>query len=967
MSSSRRNPNIKKANTEVEITPEQVNEFIKCSKDPVYFIKKYIKIQHPKHGSIPFELYDYQEKMIREFQENRYNICLLSRQSGKSTTSAAYILWFSIFQFDKTVLITSYKGDLAKEIIERIQYAYEYLPMWLKPGIPEGGWNKHSMAFDNKSRIISTTTSETSGRGLSISLLFCDELAHVKPHVQEQFWTSIGPTLSCVVGNTKVLTSDGYREIEEFHIEKNIGDYFPIDNLAVWGKAGMELVSNGYVSPESSTLIIRTRHGLEVEVTQNHPLYALRDQIPNMIPAKELNVGDHLRVDIGMNVFGDKNIDEDIAYMLGGYIAEGWMCNYYRKKDKYHSIYINNTDEDFRNVFLNSKVKKFTPLNSSQAKIKCHSVELVKLFESYGIEPHLKCFNKKVPKEIFKCDKKTICMFLAGLFDGGGSVTDRSINLTSTSKQLIQEIQLLLNNIGIVSSIYFNCSIKKMEYERKINILLPQGKHLQSLRDSWGLNIPLSQYKKFKDLIGLKIKRKIKRLDELIDKPEQDDFKHFSIPANKIKTTIKYFIKRSEKTEEWWRDNDIRLDKCFNRAEDRKITLKWLSRFYSKLKEIIVLTAEEECFFNEYLNHHHYWDDIVSITESKNKTYDFTVPKTHSFLQNGIIGSNTGGSCIVASTPNGDTELFSTIWRSAEVNLALAGSDVQFAPIRVKWSDVPGRDEEFKRKEISKIGLQKWLQEYECAFLSSDALLIDSQTLTTYPDLSNTIVYEKFGFQFFADITPNETYIVGVDPATGSLRDFSVIEVFHFPSLEQVAEFRNNSMDSTVVYSKLKKLFKFLGQNKCEVFFSVENNGVGEGILSLFNNDETIDETIVLISEEGKNRPGFTTTKNKKMKACLEFKTLFESGKLKIKSQIVLKELKTLVKKSVNYEAQRGSTDDCISAILVIIRIVNEMTTYDQRAFEKFFSYEEKDISDGEYKNSDEDYDDGYEPDPIVV
>jgi hypothetical protein len=201
-----KNPRIKRAHEEMEYTPEQVKELIKCSQDPIYFIENYVMIQHPIKGAIKFELYDYQRTLIYNYQHNRYNIVLSARQTGKSTTSAAFLLWYAIFNEDKTVLIAANKNSNAMEMISRIRYAYEYLPAWLKPGVADDGWNKHGVGFDNMSRIVSAATSENSGRGMSISLLFCDEFAFVRPGIQEEFWTSISPTLatggSCIIAST---------------------------------------------------------------------------------------------------------------------------------------------------------------------------------------------------------------------------------------------------------------------------------------------------------------------------------------------------------------------------------------------------------------------------------------------------------------------------------------------------------------------------------------------------------------------------------------------------------------------------------------------------------------------------------------------------------------------------------------------------------------------------------------------
>lgn len=202
---ARGNPGLKKSNTLTEYTQEQIVELAKCAKDPIYFIRNYIKIKHPKRGKINFNLYDYQEELIRMYMGNRFNIILSARQTGKTETSCAFLLWYAIFHPDKTVLIASNKSTNAMELIGKIRYAYEELPNWLKPGIDADNWNKHTCSFDNKSRIVSTTTSKDSGRGLAISLIYCDELAFVKPHVQEEFWDSILPTIS--TGGAMIITS----------------------------------------------------------------------------------------------------------------------------------------------------------------------------------------------------------------------------------------------------------------------------------------------------------------------------------------------------------------------------------------------------------------------------------------------------------------------------------------------------------------------------------------------------------------------------------------------------------------------------------------------------------------------------------------------------------------------------------------------------------------------------------------
>ena len=196
---------VKKSGLDHEYTPEQLMELRKCKKDIVYFCRKYVKIQHPVKGSIPFKLYPYQIKMLKAYQARRFVVVLSARQTGKSITSAIYLMWYAMFHKDQNILIASNKNAGAMEMIARIKHAYEEIPAWLKPGITDDGWNKHTIIFENNSKIDSVATSEDSGRGKSISLLFLDEFAFVKPGIQTEFWAAILPTLS--TGGACIMTS----------------------------------------------------------------------------------------------------------------------------------------------------------------------------------------------------------------------------------------------------------------------------------------------------------------------------------------------------------------------------------------------------------------------------------------------------------------------------------------------------------------------------------------------------------------------------------------------------------------------------------------------------------------------------------------------------------------------------------------------------------------------------------------
>lgn len=488
-------PGLKSANQLEEYTHEQLVELLKCKNDPIYFIEKYIWIKHPTKGKVRFKLYDYQKDLIRMYHTNKFVVALSSRQTGKTTTSCAFLLWEAIFTDDHTTLVVSNKSKNAMEIIGHIKYAYEELPSWLKPGVLDT-YNKHEVEFDNKTRIVSTTTSKDSGRGLAISRIYADETAFVASHIQEEFWDSIIPTLS------------------------------------------------------------------------------------------------------------------------------------------------------------------------------------------------------------------------------------------------------------------------------------------------------------------------------------------------------------------------------------------------------------------------------------------------------------TGGSMIITSTPNGDSNLFARTWFSAIAKVPEERTPEDFVPIHIRWDQPPGRDAKFKQAMITKLGQRKWEQEFECLFLSSDQTLFDSYMVTQAEEHAKTYrqEYKVAGHTFYKKLDTSKSYIVGIDPATGSGNDYSVIQVMEFPSMIQVMEYRTNSVSSPVVYTQLKQILSFLEKFTKDVYFSVESNGVGEGIIALYQADESPPVHAHFVSETNSKRLGFHTSASSKIKTGLKMKDLFERRNITFYSPILFHEMKNYVRRDGAYAANPGATDDCISAMLVVFRILEEMASYDDDAYVKLYS-----------------------------
>ncbi len=225
------NPNLKKANTQIQFTEEQIIEFLKCKNDPVYFAKTYVKIVSLDHGEIPFEMYPFQEKLVTRFHKNRFNICKMPRQTGKSTTCVSYLLHYAVFNDNVNIAILANKASTARDLLSRLQFAYEKLPKWMQQGILS--WNKGSLELENGSKIIAASTSASAVRGGSYNIIFLDEFAFIPNHIADDFFASVYPTISSGQ-STKVIIVSTPHGMNHFYrmwhdAERGKNEYIPTD------------------------------------------------------------------------------------------------------------------------------------------------------------------------------------------------------------------------------------------------------------------------------------------------------------------------------------------------------------------------------------------------------------------------------------------------------------------------------------------------------------------------------------------------------------------------------------------------------------------------------------------------------------------------------------------------------------------------------------------------------------------
>ena len=225
------NPNLKKANTQIQFSAKQIEEFLRCKNDPLYFTQKYVKIVSLDEGLVPFKPYKFQEKLIKRFHKNRFNICKMPRQTGKSTTVVSYLLHYAVFNDSVNIGILANKAATARELLGRLQTAYENLPKWMQQGVLV--WNRGSLELENGSKILAASTSASAVRGMSFNILFLDEFAFVPNHIADSFFASVYPTITSGK-KTKVIIVSTPHGMNHFYrlwhdAEKGKNEYTPTD------------------------------------------------------------------------------------------------------------------------------------------------------------------------------------------------------------------------------------------------------------------------------------------------------------------------------------------------------------------------------------------------------------------------------------------------------------------------------------------------------------------------------------------------------------------------------------------------------------------------------------------------------------------------------------------------------------------------------------------------------------------
>ena len=324
---------------------------------------------------------------------------------------------------------------------------------------------------------------------------------------------------------------------------------------------------------------------------------------------------------------------------------------------------------------------------------------------------------------------------------------------------------------------------------------------------------------------------------------------------------------------------------------------------------------------------------------------------------------STGGKCIITSTPNNDDDVFAGLWRGANSKVDEYGQPTRdgtgingFKAIGVHWSEHPDRNEKWAKDEPARIGEERFRREHDCEFIAFDETLVDGLKLVTLT--GKDPLYKTGQVRWYEKPRKGTTYVAALDPSLGTGGDYAAIQVYSVPELKQVAEWQHNK---TPVQGQVRTLLgilqeldtqlKDLGTPSPEIYWTVENNAMGEGaIVSIEEMDESKFPGFFMHEprragqqrRDVHKRKGYNTTHKAKITACTKLKHYIESGKMTVNSRNLIRELKLFVAKGNSYAAKLGENDDLVSATLLCCRLVQYLTRYDP-VFEKSLGLRDED------------------------
>ena len=442
------NPNLKRANVSQEWTEKQLLEYKRCMDDPQYFIETYVRIVSLDEGLIPFKMYPFQKEMIGTFHKNRFTICKLPRQSGKSTTMISYLLHYALFNPSVNIAILANKAATARDLLGRLQLAYEHLPKWLQQGVMS--WNKGSLELENGSKILASSTSASAVRGGSYNIIFLDEFAYVPANVAEQFFSSVYPTISSGK-STKVIIVSTPHGMNMFYklwtdAEEKRNTYIPIE--VHWSEVpGRDEKWKKETIANTSEQQFQTEFECEFLGSVN--------TLINSSKLRVLTYKQHLHKHAGLTVY--KKPEKDHTYMLTADVARG------TKNDNAAFVMFDITEVPYR-VVASFKDNEIKPLLFPQ-KI----YQMARAYNQAFVLVEVNDIGEQVANNLqFDLEYDNLVMasmrgragqVMGGGFSGGkaqlGVRTTKSVKTVGCSnlKQLVESDKIIIEDFDIINEL----------------------------------------------------------------------------------------------------------------------------------------------------------------------------------------------------------------------------------------------------------------------------------------------------------------------------------------------------------------------------------------------------------------------------------------------------------------------------------------------------------------------------------
>jgi intein/homing endonuclease len=941
-------------------------ESSKCIKSTPYCLKTYLQTyDNTIKKYVPLDLFPDQIKLVEDFDTYNENIALKYRQAGVSTVTAAWAskrLAFANKNKPEKILIIANKLDTAVEMANKVRHFIEQWPKWVGIGFSSEKNSARHFKLNNDCEVKAVATSKDALRGYTPTILIFDEAAYID--ADSDFWAASMASLSCVHEDSYIFTDNGILQLKDIISEKNNIGFTKYDGTIKVVNKDKEIVDikNTFKSERATCYNIKTKFGYELTGSFKHPLLVNTNaDNDEWVWMENMKVGDKIKLQFDQNLFGKNqeiqfdlkhynetekyklpsklSDDLDLCYLMGLFIAEG---NY-----NDNTIAITNGDDEIINFLTNMGF-----LKSREHHYYYSSSYLTRFFQNYIGITKARAKDKKIPPMILRSSKEVAKAFLQGMFDGDGCAFKTGVKYTSTSKELVNQLQILLLNFGIQSY------IKYTEEKTSQTSVLTNKNHISKI---YNLFIKNQYIERFFNEIGFRLSRKQIKQDSYKNKIKNSQ----TIYATKdeLKTILnENGIKRSQYEKEFrFMDGLLRQNK-------KTITLHAIERLFEKnLPNKTTLSIWEKRYENLKS---YFYDEIIQIDSFEDDTYDLEIPDGHSFVSNGIISHNTGGKVVVISTPNGYDPIYYEIYDQAlrNMNEFKITEMVWFRDPRytkdlfmVKTKDMIhyllNKDEYKNEDDIINLstedpynrdnqkvidyieegykpcsswyeGMVKKLkydkrkvsQEIESNFLGSGDNVFDSNMLM---DISKNMLANPISklmgnsLWIFKEPENGHRYVAGVDVSRGDSEDFSTIQIIDFDTQEQVLEYVGKippDILAEIVY-KWCLLYK--------AFVVVDLTG-GMGVATSRKLQELSYPNLYYDNIEPNNKwkfdpkaneriPGINFN-NKRVQMIASFEEALRHD-FKIYSNRLYNEMNTFIYINGRPDHQKGHHDDCIMAI----------------------------------------------------